>query len=323
VQFMLFQQWTALRAYCRERRVGLIGDIPIFVAHQSADVWAHPEMFHLDEHGEPSMVAGVPPDYFSPTGQRWGHPLYRWDLIRETGYKWWVDRFRRMLSLFDVVRIDHFIGFHRYWEIPASCPTAETGRWVDGPGADFFLKLTQELGRPPVIAEDLGVVTAEVIALRRQFGFPGMRVLQFAFGGDHRQNDHLPHRHTPETVVYTATHDNDTSAGWFRDLTRRASAEEAAEAGRERDFCLRYLKSNGRELHWDLIRAAMASVANQAIVPAQDLLGLGSKARMNRPSAALGNWDWRLSEGQLTDLVDQASGRLMELTETYGRVPPR
>lgn len=346
LQYEAARQWRGLRERSAKKGVSLIGDIPIFVAHESADVWANPEVFSLDEQGQPTVVAGVPPDYFSATGQRWGHPLYRWDVLRERGYGWWMARFRRTLALFDVVRIDHFIGFVRYWEIPASSETAVNGRWVQGPGEEFFHRLREELGRIPVIAEDLGTVTEEVVSLREKFRMPGMRVLQFAFGGDARTNDHLPHLHTRPNVVYTGTHDNDTTVGWYRDLRKRAGlngngrsgegadtadraagpapgkgeAEARRAARREHEFLLSYLGTKGKDVHWDMIRLAHGSVADIAMIPAQDLLGVGSEARMNMPSAATGNWAWRMPEGALTPAI---AARLRSLTETYGRLLPR
>lgn len=303
-QFLFFRQWSALRTYANQKGVQIIGDIPIFVAHDSADVWAHPELFFLDEDGNPTVVAGVPPDFFSPTGQRWGNPLYRWDVHKETSYQWWVDRFRVALRLVDLVRLDHFRGFAGYYEIPAGHPTAEHGRWIPGPASDFFRVLQRSLTQDlPIIAEDLGVITPDVIALRHEFNLPGMKVLQFGFSGP--QNPFLPHNYSPHCVVYTGTHDNDTSRGWF----------EAASPA-ERDFALRYLRTNENDFVWDLIRAAWASVAVFAIVPMQDLLGLGGEARMNYPGRPDGNWEWRMDEAAL---AESARERLGELNYLYGR----
>ncbi len=306
VQYEFFRQWSALKEYANRRGIRVIGDVPIFVAHDSADVWAHPELFHLDESGEPTVVAGVPPDYFSETGQLWGNPLYRWEGMARDGYAWWIARLGGTLRRVDIVRLDHFRGFEAYWEVPAGEKTAVRGRWVAGPGAAFFRALREALGDVPIIAEDLGVITPEVKALRDEFGFPGMKVLQFAFSGD-ADNEHLPHNYTPNCVVYTGTHDNDTTMGWFT-----SCPEE------ERDFCLRYLGSDGREVHWDLIRLAMMSVAHTVIVPLQDVLGLGTEARMNYPSRLGGNWAWRFTPQMLTE---QVRDRLAEMTETYGRAP--
>ncbi|GIW44109.1 MAG: 4-alpha-glucanotransferase [Candidatus Binatia bacterium] len=304
-QFFFFDQWHALRRYAHARDVHLIGDVPIFVAYDSADVWVHPELFFLDENRKPTVVAGVPPDYFSATGQLWGNPLYRWDRIAADGYRWWVDRVREALKLVDLVRIDHFIGFVRYWEIPAGAPTAVTGRYVPGPGADFLSTLQRSLGGLPLVAEDLGAVTPEVDALREQFQLPGMKVLQFAFSSD-AGNRFLPHNYSPNFIVYTGTHDNDTTVGWFR----------SAPAS-ERRYARRYLGRSGKDIAWDLIRLGMSSVADTFVVPAQDLLSLGSEARMNYPGRPEGNWSWQLQAGQLTEAVWE---RLRELTETYGRL---
>jgi 4-alpha-glucanotransferase len=304
-QFLVFRQWKALRDYARERGVSMIGDLPIFVAHDSADVWSNRDLFKLNRDGQPTAVAGVPPDYFSETGQLWGNPLYDWKHLRATEFKWWIDRVRWSLELFDLVRIDHFRGFVAAWEIPSGEATAQHGEWVETPGQELFTALKRSLGDLPIIAENLGVITPEVERLREEFGFPGMRVLQFAFGGD-ATNDHLPHNHTRDSVVYTGTHDNDTTIGWF------ASASE-----KERDYCLEYLATDGREINWELIRAALASVAGMAIVPMQDILGLGNEARMNLPASTSDNWAWRLAPGALTK---QLAERLQNLTSTYGRI---
>lgn len=303
-QFIFFRQWNALRSYARERGVRFIGDLPIFVAHDSADVWANPEYFKLDKDGKPRVVAGVPPDYFSATGQLWGNPLYDWERLRADNYQWWIDRVRWSLELFDLVRVDHFRGFAACWEIPAGEVTAQNGEWVDTPGRELFATLKKKLGDLPIIAENLGVITPDVESLREESGFPGMRVLQFAFGGD-ATNDHLPHNHTHETVVYTGTHDNDTTIGWFENLDRD-----------QREYCLQYLASDGSEINWDMIRAAMASVADSAIIPMQDVLGLGSDARMNLPASTTGNWTWRMKDKVVPE---DLSARLRELTEAYGR----
>ena len=304
-QFLFFRQWQALRVYARERNVRIIGDLPIFVAHDSADVWAYRELFKLDDHGRPKVVAGVPPDYFSETGQLWGNPLYNWERMRTGNFSWWIDRVRWSLELFDLVRIDHFRGFIAAWEIPAGDATAEHGEWVDTPGRELFTAVKRKLGDLPIIAENLGVITPEVESLREEFGFPGMRVLQFAFGGD-ATNDHLPHNHTQKSVVYTGTHDNDTTPGWFANL-----------GDEEREHALRYLNTDGREINWDLIRAAMASVAALAIVPMQDVLGLDNQARMNLPASETGNWIWRMKPEAVNQEMIQ---RLRGMTETYGRL---
>ena len=308
-QFLFANQWQRLRAYAHERGVHLVGDIPIFVAHDSSEVWSHPEWFHLDEHGVPMVVAGVPPDYFSATGQRWGNPLYRWDRLAGDGYRFWVERLRHTLGLVDLVRIDHFRGFAAYWEIPGSEPTAMNGRWIPGPGMDLFRTLRQALGEDlPLIAEDLGVITNDVEALRDDLELPGMAILQFAFEstvGGFGRSQYLPHNHRRRLLVYTGTHDNDTVLGWW------AGAEEPL-----RDHVRRYLNTDGSEVHWDFIRAALASVAEGALFPLQDALGLGTEACMNRPGTSDGNWTWRFAAD---DLKPEISARLLELTELYGR----
>ena len=317
-QYLFFEQWLRLKAHARSRGVWVVGDMPIFVAHNSADVWARPHLFKLEEDGRPSAVAGVPPDAFSKTGQLWGNPVYDWDRMKSEGFAWWAERVRETLKLVDVLRLDHFRGFASYWEVPAGHETAERGRWVDAPGRELFraLKDANAGGELPIISEDLGTITPDVHALRDEFGFPGMRVLQFAFGGDPRDT-HLPHNYTRNSVVYTGTHDNDTTLGWLR-----ARSEESAGGDeglrRERANCLKYLDTDGAEIHWDFIRAAHASVADISIVPLQDVLGLGSDARMNIPASAEGNWAWRFREGALTDALRD---RLREMTETYGRLP--
>jgi 4-alpha-glucanotransferase len=303
-QFLFFRQWMALKAYANERGIRIVGDIPIFVAYESADVWANPELFQLDEHGRPKVVAGVPPDYFSPTGQLWGNPLYRWDAIARRGYAWWIERLRVALELVDIIRLDHFRGFEAFWEVPAWEETAINGRWVKGPGADFFSAVEGALGELPIIAEDLGFITPEVEALRDTFGFPGMRVLQFAFDSD-ASNPHLPHNYPRNCVVYTGTHDNDTTIGWFRSAPERVRAA-----------VLKYTGTDGSEINWDLIRLAFSSVADLAIVPLQDVLGLGSEGRMNTPGKAGGNWEWRYAPGALTDEI---GAKLAEMTRIYGR----
>jgi 4-alpha-glucanotransferase len=306
-QWFFFRQWDRLKRYANARGVRFFGDIPLFVSYDSADVWAHRELFYLDARGLPTVVAGVPPDYFSATGQRWGNPIYRWEEMARDGYRWWIARFRKTLQLVDIVRIDHFRGFAAYWEIPASESTAIHGRWAQGPGEAFFDALLQALGPLPVVAEDLGFITEDVYALRDRYGFPGMRVLQFAFAAG-PENDFLPHRYTPHTVVYTGTHDNDTTRGWFEKATEH-----------ERVFACKYLGTDGREIHWDLIRLAFASVADQAIVPFQDVLGLGSEARMNYPGRVEGNWTWRFSWDQVRP---EDALRLYELSALYGRSAP-
>ncbi|HZT58069.1 MAG TPA: 4-alpha-glucanotransferase [Pyrinomonadaceae bacterium] len=317
-QFLFFDQWTRLREYCHGKEINIIGDIPIFVAHDSADVWANPELFKLDEWGRPRFVAGVPPDYFSRTGQLWGNPIYDWDRMSADGFKWWVARARAMLSLVDIIRIDHFRGFAAFWEIPGGDQTAERGSWVFAPGRELFQTIKAELGTLPIIAEDLGFITPDVIGLRDEFDFPGMRIFQFAFSSDTTNKD-LPHNYVRNTVVYTGTHDNDTAVGWFRSEPGGGSSVRSAEQiERERRFCLDYLGTDGSEINWDFIRAVFASTGDTALVPLQDVLGLGSEARMNTPATMSGNWSWRFKEGALTEAL---SKRLLHLAALYGRHP--
>lgn len=303
-QHLFWEQWSSLREYAHERGIRLVGDIPIFVALDSADVWARRHLFWLDDSGNPTVVAGVPPDYFSATGQRWGNPLYRWDVMAGEGYWWWTERFRATLGLVDVARLDHFRGFQACWEIPAGHPTAERGRWAPGSGIAVFDAARRALGELPLIVEDLGVITPDVVELRQDLGYPGMKVLQFAFDSG-PSNPFLPHNFEPHVVVYTGTHDNDTTLGWFRTLSEA-----------ERAYALRYLGADGQNISWELIRLALSSVADTAIVPAQDVLGLGSEARMNYPGRAEGNWHWRLKPGHLTNAHAE---RLAELARVYGR----
>jgi len=317
-QFLFFRQWAELRRYCRERDVSIIGDIPIFVAHDSADVWASPHLFKLKEDGRPSVVAGVPPDYFSKTGQLWGNPLYDWERMRADSFAWWVERVRAMLGLVDIIRIDHFRGFAAYWEVPGGDRTAERGRWVPAPGREMFAAVREALGRLPIVAEDLGFITPDVIELRDGFDFPGMRIFQFAFSSDTTNKD-LPHNYVRNTVVYTGTHDNDTAVGWFEsEPGGTGSVRSAAQIERERRFCLDYLDSEGSEINWDFIRAVLASAADTALVPLQDVLGLGSEARMNTPATMSGNWAWRFHAGALGE---ELAARLRRLAELYGRHP--
>jgi 4-alpha-glucanotransferase len=311
MQFEFDRQWQKLRRYASERRVRLLGDLPMFVAYEGSDVWAHPELFFLDEQGKPTVVAGVPPDYFSQTGQRWGNPLYRWERHAETGFAWFASRIGHTLERFDAVRLDHFIGLHRYWEIPADQPGATVGRFVAAPGPELLERLEQTFGGTPFLAEDLGLLTPEVRALCERFGLPGMRVLQFAFGEGAEQ--YLPHRYPENCAVYTGTHDNDTVVGWFEGLAATPNGQ------RERRRVLDYLGSSGRQVHWDLIRVASMSVADLALFPLQDLLGLGSRARMNVPGTTDGNWTWRFSEDELTPDVAE---RMAKYSELYGRQPP-
>ena len=307
IQWCFVRQWNKLKGYAHERGVQLIGDIPFFIAGHSADVWAHPEDYSLDENGIPTHVAGVPPDYFSAAGQRWGNPLYRWEVMKEKKYQWWVERFQKTFELFDIVRIDHFRGFESYWEVPAKEKTAIHGEWRQGPGEDFFKIVRKKIGKLPIIAEDLGIITDKVRALRDALDFPGMRVLHFAFasGPDH---EYLPHRYNANCVVYTGTHDNDTTCGWY------AKASE-----HEKDFVRRYCQTNGNAIHWDLIRLALQSHADIAIVPFQDVLGLDSESRMNIPGTIDGNWEWRFTWDQVGSYPAE---RMYELSALYGRTDP-
>ena len=308
-QYLAHRQWTALRSYCHARDIQLFGDLPIYVAHDSADVWAHQDLFHLDEAGQPTAVAGVPPDYFNPEGQRWGNPLYRWDQMRTHGYEWWVRRLRHILDRVDLVRLDHFRAFEAYWSIPAEEETAINGEWVEGPGADFFETLTAQMDALPIVAEDLGDITPAVEALREQFNLPGMAVLHFAFETD-PTNDYLPHNYDRRTVAYPGTHDNNTTVGWWND-------DLGAEA---RAFAHDYLDlEDDAAVHVQCIRALQASVAERVVLPLQDVLGLGAEARMNIPGTEGGNWRWRVTPDQFTDAAEE---RLRTLTRLYGRAAP-
>jgi 4-alpha-glucanotransferase len=302
-QFLFFRQWNALHAYVHQKGMQIIGDIPIFVAMDSSDAWSHPDLFFLDEAGIPTVVAGVPPDYFSPTGQLWGNPLYDWIKHKATGYKWWIERIRATLSTVDIVRIDHFRGFAGYWEIPGGAPTAEHGRWVPGPGADLFKAIGAALGDLPIIAEDLGEITPDVIELRDSFGLPGMKILQFGFSGP--DNPFLPHLYTSNCVTYTGTHDNDTALGWYRTAPPQ-----------ERDFYHRYVSRDNSDVPGDMIRMIWSSVAVFAIAPLQDFLRLGTEARMNFPGKVGGYWSWRMDENALSDNL---KNYIRELNWVYKR----
>ncbi|MCB9144053.1 MAG: 4-alpha-glucanotransferase [Anaerolineales bacterium] len=292
-QFLFYRQWNALRKYANEKGIQIMGDIPIFVAYDSSDVWANPKLFFLDESGNPTVVAGVPPDLFSETGQLWGNPLYNWKIHKKDGYAWWLSRIRALLQMVDILRFDHFRGFAGYYEIPATHKTAENGRWVTGPGKDLFNAVVKDLGSLPIVAEDLGLVTPDVLELLDAFNLPGMKVLQFGFTGP--ENPFMPHNYIPNCIAYTGTHDNDTAMGWY------ASAPEV-----EKDFARRYLGVDGHDFAWDLIRATWKSVAVFAIAPMQDVLGLGGEARMNFPSRLGGNWEWRMAPEDLRE--DLAAG---------------
>ena len=308
VQFEFFRQWSELKSYANMRGIDIIGDIPIYVAHDSADVWAHPNIFCLDEQtGAAAQMAGVPPDYFSATGQLWGNPVYNWEELQKQDFKWWVQRFEAMLDYVDIIRIDHFRGFEAYWAVPQGEETAMNGKWVEAPGDAFFEVIRQKLGKLPVLAEDLGVITPGVEALRDKYEFPGMKILQFAFSAD-AANPFLPFNYPRNAVVYTGTHDNDTTLGWF---------DTASD--QEKQNLLLYLGSISPDgIHWDLIRLALSSIANQAIIPLQDILGLGNQARMNFPSIPEGNWEWRYQTAALTQ---ELGDRLKVLTELNGRAP--
>ena len=304
-QFLFFRQWDKVHQYANDQGIEIIGDIPIFVAYDSADAWSHRELFYMDEEGRPSFVAGVPPDYFSPTGQLWGNPIYKWEVHKESGYAWWIERVRATLRMFDTIRLDHFRGFAGYWEIPAGAKTAEIGRWAPGPGADLFIAVRNALKDLPIIAEDLGEITPDVIELRETLKLPGMKVLQFAFQSD--PNDpFLPHNFPRNCVAYTGTHDNDTTVGWYHKAPEK-----------ERDMARRYLARSGDDIAWDCIRAIWSSVANYALAPMQDFLSLSSEARMNMPGEAGGNWSWRITSEALAN--GWLSKRIRETNFLYGR----
>jgi 4-alpha-glucanotransferase len=317
-QWAFDRQWTRLREEARALGVSFLGDLPIYLAHDSAEVWARPGLFQLDAAGQPTAVAGVPPDYFSETGQLWGNPLHAWDAQAQDGFRFWVERMRANLRLFDEVRLDHFRGFEGFWEVPAGAPVAAHGRWVKGPGERLFDALQASLGELPLVAENLGVITPEVEALRERYGFPGMAVLQFAFGTDPQAKSFQPHEYGRNLVVYTGTHDNDTALGWWANPAGGGAqaSPEAVEA--ERAHALAYLGADGHEMNWTLVRAAYASVADTAVAPLQDLLGLGSEARMNTPGTSSGNWKWRFEERAVSPaLAERAAG----LAALYGRSP--
>lgn len=303
-QFIFYRQWSAVRKHAQQEDILIIGDIPIFVAHDSAEVWARPELFYLDQDGNPTVVAGVPPDYFSETGQLWGNPLYRWEEHRADGYRWWTQRVAAVLNLVDIVRLDHFRGFAGYWEVPFGEKTAVKGRWVAGPGEQFFEALENYFGDLPIIAEDLGVITPDVVAMRENFKLPGMRIVQFAFTGDPKE-PFLPHNHEKHSVVYTGTHDNDTVLGWYKRVPEK-----------EKSFYRRYLNRDGSEVAWDMIRAAWGSVAEYALAPLQDFLNLDNQARMNYPGNPSGNWTWRMADSTLNESLKTA---IQEINFLYDR----
>ncbi len=309
-QFEFFRQWSALKQYANRKGIRIMGDMPIYVAGDSADVVSHPEFFRHD------FVAGVPPDYFSATGQLWGNPVYNWDALAKTGFAWWVDRFRHTLETVDFVRLDHFRGFEAFWQVPAGSPNAINGKWVKGPGPALFEALEKALGDLPIVAENLGVITPGVEAMRHQFGFPGMSVLQFAFGSDPQAPTFRPHNYPREVVAYTGTHDNDTTIGWWTSTGKTDSTRSAEDIHRERETCLAYLRTDGSEINWTFIETVMASVADTVLVPLQDVLGLGTEARMNLPGRPDGNWQWRYRAGALEPRLEQ---RLRKLTDLYDR----
>ncbi len=316
-QFLFDRQWQALRRHCKNRHVGIFGDVPMFVSHQSADVWAHPEAFLLDERGRPSFVAGAPPDAFAADGQRWGNALYDWEHHERTGFAWWKSRLERQLELFDLLRLDHFIGFTRYWRIPSDSQTAMDGQWIDAPGHAFFDQLTREHGELPFIAEDLGAVSQEVWDLRDHYGLPGMKVLQFAFGGDPENRVHHPDEYPRKSVAFTGTHDSNTMLGWYRDLERRAQSNDAnAEVDLQRVQSY-FGTSRDVDVVDAAVRTLLASPADTVIVPLQDLLHLDERHRMNRPGTTNGNWTWRLEQGQLSHGLAM---RLRALAEATGRL---
>jgi 4-alpha-glucanotransferase len=313
-QYVFAGQLRALRDACAAQHIQLMGDVPIFVAHDSADVWANRSLFTLNTDGTLIAQAGVPPDYFSETGQLWGNPLYDWDAMARDGYRWWIDRMRASLAMYDVVRLDHFRGFEAFWEVPAADTTAVNGRWVPGPGAALFTALTAALGPMPIVAENLGLITPEVEALRTEFGYPGMAILQFAFGDP--ASEFIPHRYARELVVYTGTHDNDTTVGWWNSTGAGDSTRAPEDVEREKAFARTYLNTDGHEMHWAMMRAVFASVANTALVPLQDVLGLGSDTRMNLPGRQSGNWSFRFTWDQLPASL---TARLHDLAHTYER----
>ncbi len=317
VQYLFDRQWKRLRAYCAKRHIQFVGDIPIFVAHDSADVWANPGLFFLKPDGHPSVVAGVPPDYFSATGQLWGNPLYNWKAHKARNYDWWMARLKRVFEVVDIVRIDHFRGFEAYWEVPGDAPTAMDGKWIKGPDRHLFDVLNKHMGELPIIAEDLGVITDEVDALRDHCGFPGMRILQFAFGNDERADEFRPESYPTHCCVYTGTHDNDTTVGWFHSKAGEGSTRTQEEIEAENKMILDYLRTDGHEIHWDLINLGSRSNADTFVVPLQDLLGLGSEARMNTPGKANGNWQWRFAWDQITDAIRD---RFAYVTRATGRM---
>jgi 4-alpha-glucanotransferase len=319
-QFLFYTQYFALKRACAEKGIEIMGDVPIYVAHDSADVWVNRALFKLEADGRPTVQAGVPPDYFSETGQLWGNPIYDWDAMQRDGYRWWVRRMKAAFDLFDIVRLDHFRGFEAFWEVPGNAENAINGRWVNGPGVSLFRAIHAALGPRSIVAENLGLITPEVEALRQACDYPGMAILQFAFGGDGSAKDFKPHNYPRNRVVYTGTHDNDTAIGWWSSTGEGDSTRASDDVAREKDYAMRYLGTDGREMHWTLIRWVLASVADTAIIPLQDVLGLGTDARMNLPGRPSGNWQFRFTWDQLTPAH---LTRLADLVRLYDRQPAR
>jgi 4-alpha-glucanotransferase len=316
-QFLFYKQWLNLRRHCSGKGIRIVGDIPIYVSHDSADVWAQPTQFQLDESGNSLLVSGVPPDYFSETGQLWGNPIYNWQEMERSGFHWWIQRFRGTFHLYDALRIDHFRGFEAFWEVPATEKTAVNGRWVKAPGEKLFRTVTAALGEMEIIAENLGVITPEVEALRMKFNYPGMAILQFAFGIEGNAANYRPHNLERQVVAYTGTHDNDTTVGWWNSSGGDSTRSEE-DIRKEKEFVEQYLGDSNESIEWRMMRALFGSVAQIAVVPMQDILGLGSESRMNRPGVATGNWSWRMLPNEFSqDLIQ----RLRVLMETYDRVP--
>lgn len=316
IQFEFERQWAELKAHCGRNGIRLMGDVPIYVAQDSSDVWAQKDLFELQPDGKPRVIAGVPPDYFSATGQCWGNPIYDWPAHAQQGYAWWIARFRRSLEMLDLIRLDHFRGFEAYYEIPGDATTAVNGKWVKGPGAPLFEALEAALGQLPIVAENLGVITPGVEALRERFGFPGMSILQFAFGNDPQAPDFKPHNYPHHRTAYTGTHDNDTVCGWWNSTGAADSTRTPEDVAKELEFARRYLNTDGTEIHWVMIRTLMACVADTVLFPLQDVLGVGSEGRMNLPGTSSGNWRWRFRS---MDLFPGTAARLKELAETYDR----
>jgi len=318
IQFEFEREWLDLKGHCARNNIRVMGDVPIYVAQDSSDVWAHPQVFDLNPDGTPRVIAGVPPDYFSATGQCWGNPIYRWELHAQTGFTWWIARFKRAFEMLDMIRLDHFRGFEAYYEIPGNETTAVNGRWVKGPGAALFEEVEKELGSLPILAENLGVITPEVEGLRNRFGYPGMAILQFAFGKDPQAPDFKPHNYPRHRVAYTGTHDNDTVVGWWHSTGAGDSVRTPEDVDKEMEFAQSYLATDGTNIHWVMIRALMASVADTVIFPIQDVLGVGSEGRMNLPGTSSGNWRWRYRAEELTLGIGT---RLRKMVETYDRLP--